>query len=602
MTSIELRDRAHTVPDADADRLPEDRQTPSPSVSPTPSRRRAAAETGLPGQPPARTAHGATDRAIPPRRPLARALSATASYAVEKFHQADVVNALAPRQDRAFRAQIDQSRDEGDEGDDAGHAGAALTTQLREHLRAIREDIAEGQGTEAGYRYDIPDAARNRVLRDIARIETSLDGLTQDKSAAASVGLAATRLLLTPLPLLLPLLSHERQRNGVALIVASLCKTWLIAAGLFMNPTANGRVVGQHVLNRDLANSLQAVLLIANIVPTKGAKAVSENVAYNVVVGVAGFVTLMAAFYGAAAATSQYERVRHGAATPGSLGAFTAHLSQESRDFLEGMATRTASQYNALQQARSAFKAGGQRLTNTADWHVSQVLGGLQHLKDDMLRLAGVQQPAGLVSRNEDKVSKGIMLGISAAVLFAPIIPVTGLAIKPRPETIPLVDLLIDYAFTMFHMGAIFRNPGASVQQSQDAFSQWVGFSGVMAFCYGANAALGDPIAKDDKAWGKFIAGLSIANTTVATPLGTTMADAVSLVFSLLRRGDRDGAGRQLAEIGEAIMAARPEAPQPEADDAARIVEVREPEVHEPEVHEPEVHEHQAAAETSRPV
>lgn len=499
---------------------------------------------------------------------MRRALDATRDYAVEKFHQVDIVNALAPRQNRAFRAQI------GDTGGTGGEDGATLTTQLREHLHAIRDEILAGRGTEGGYRYDLPAPARNRLLRDIASVEAGLNGLTEDKGAAAKVGIVATRLALTPLPLLLPLLSHEQQRNGVALIVASLCKTWLIAAGLFMNPTANGRVVGQHVLNRDLANSLQAVLLIANIIPTKQAEAVSENLAYNLVVGVAGFVALMAAFYGAHGAKAQIDRYRHGAATPGSLGAFTARLSPESRAFLEGMATGTATHYDALQRARADFKAGGQRLTNTADGHVSHILGGLQQLKDDMLRLAGIPQPAGLASRNEDKVGKGIMFGISAAVLFAPIIPVTGAGIKPKLETIPLVDLLIDYAFTMFHMGAILRNPGASVQESHDAFSQWVGFSGVMAFCYGANAALGDPIAKDDKAWGKFIAGLSIANTTVATPLGTTMADAVSLVFSLLRRGVREGAGRQLAVIGEAIMEAPVHEP---AHEPARIVEVTDP-------------------------
>ncbi|WP_342050055.1 MULTISPECIES: hypothetical protein [unclassified Cupriavidus] len=561
MQSIELRDRSQLAThEADAGLVPPERQSPSPTSS---RRRRASAQV------PAQLASATPARTVPVnegRRPIARALK---DYAVEKFHQVDIVNALAPRQDRAFRTQI---------GGTGGDDGAALAVQLREHLNTIRDEILEGQGTEGGYRYDLPAPARNRLLRDIASIEAALNGLTEDKSKAASIGLVATRLALTPLPLLLPLLSHEQQRNGVALIVASLCKTWLIAAGLFMNPTANGRVVGQHVLNRDLANSLQAVLLIANIVPTKQAEAVSENLAYNLVVGVAGFVALMAAFYGANAAKAQIDRYRHGAATPGSLGAFTAQLSPESRAFLGDMATGTAAQYGALQRARADFKASGQRLTNTADGHVSHILGGLQNLENDMLRLAGVPQPAARASRNEDKVGKGIMFGISAAVLFAPIIPVTGAGIKPKLETIPLVDLLIDYAFTMFHMGAILRNPGASVQESHDAFSQWVGFSGVMAFCYGTNAALNDPIAKDDKAWGKFITGLSIANTTVATPLGTTMADAVSLVFRLLSRGDRDGAGRQLAEIGEAIMAAPAHAlAEAPTQEPARIVEVTDP-------------------------
>lgn len=563
MSGIELKNRSPlSLQDPDAARVLDERRTPTS----TSSRRRAIEAQTPPELPLHAPARAATE--APSRRQLARALDATTAYAVGKFHQIDAVNALAPRQDLEFRAQIDRTD---------GEHGAALTAQLRAHLSAIREQIIERDGTEGGYKYNLPDAARNRLLRDIASVESSLNGLTEDKSTAAELGLAATRLTLTPLPLLLPLLSHEQQRNGVALIVASLCKTWVIAAGLWRNPTANGKAVGQHILNRDLANVLQAVMLLANIVPTKQAEKVSENLAYNLVVGVAGFVALMVAFYGANSMKTQYDRVRHGAATPGSLGRFTEGLSMASKTFLEGMATGTAKQYNALQAARAEFKESGQRLTNTADWHVGKILGGLEHLKNDMLRLAGVQQPTTLASRNEDKVGKGIMFGISAVVLFGPIIPVTGAGIKPKLETIPLVDLLIDYAFTMFHMGAILRNPGASVQQSHDAFSQWVGFSGVMAVCYGVNAALGDPIAKNDVAWGKFIAGLSIANTTVATPLGTTMADAVSLVFKLLSRGDQAGAGRQLSAIGEAIMAAPTEAiTEVRTHEESRFEEVRE--------------------------
>jgi len=461
------------------------------------------------------------------------------TYLASKAHEVDLVGALAPRNDRDFRRLIGPQ----------GAAASTGTVAILEHLERLEHDIGL---------LEIPQAAKRTLQLDIAEIRSDIAGLTNDKARADYAALVAVRLVLSPLPVLLPLLSNPTQFHGAALIIASVVKTSFIAMGLFLNPTANGKVVIRHAMNRDLANNLQALMLLANIVPTPKAEAISSSVPYNVVVGITGFIVLMVAFYGKSAIKAQYNLHRHGATSPKKLGDYAESLSDESKQFLTQMAGRTHDQYSALQDERRTFKAAGKRLTSSADWQVSQILGGMEKLQQDMLRLAGVKPVEG---HNEDKVGKSIMFGISAAVLFAPIIPVTGLAITPKPETIPMVDLIIDYAFTMFHMGAILRNPSASVQEAQDAFAQWVGFSGVMSYCFGANAAQHDPVSKGGKAFAEFAIGLSIANVTLATPLGTTMADFVSLIFNKLRLKDEAGARRDLTVLGEQIMQSMPEIP-----------------------------------------
>jgi len=137
----------------------------------------------------------------------------------------------------------------------------------------------------------------------------------------------------------------------------------------------------------------------------------------------------------------------------------------------------------------------------------------------------------------------------------APIVPVTGLFIrKEGPETIPLVDLLIDTLSSLAKMAVTVRDPSTDFQDAMDVFKQWVGYSGVMAYCFGANAAAGDPVSKGGKAFAAFAAGLSIANCTVSTPQGLAVAALVTAIVEKFRRGDVEGARQGLQDFGAGIM------------------------------------------------
>jgi hypothetical protein len=452
-------------------------------------------------------------------------------YARTFFGKLDVVSALDPGHDRLFRQRIERGGEH------------FSTGELRQALTELERGIGEAGLTED----------TKKTLRiDIENIQSDIASITNDKRMRHYVELLGVRLLLTPLPILLPLLAKPTQFKGASVLIASYVKTCLLAFGLMFVPTADSKVIRRHTMNRDLANNIQALLLLANAIPTAKAKKVSDGVGYNVAVGLAGFAALMLAFYGTRFMKDQYNRTRYGAAKPNRLAHYATGLSQDSKDFLTQSASSIDRQAKLLEDERSAFKEEGRRLTDTADWQVGQILGGLHKLQNDLLRLSGVSE--GTPGRNPDKISKAIMFGVSAAVLAAPIVPVTGLFIAPNPETIPLVDLVIDYAFTMFHMGAIMNNPSASLQESRDAFKQWVGYSGVLAYCFGANAAKGDPVSQGGKAFAAFATGLSVANSTVATPQGIIMAEVVAAILAKFRRGDTEGARRDLQAVGETII------------------------------------------------
>lgn len=400
---------------------------------------------------------------------------------------------------------------------------------------------------------DLPESSKITLRTDIQTIRSDIDSITHDKKKRHYAALAAVRVVLTPLPVLLPLLAEPTQFKGASVLIASYIKTSIITLGLMGTPTADSKVIKRHAMNRDFANVFQALLLISNLIPTEGARKVSESASYNAAAALAGFAALMLMFYGGALVKGQYNRARHGAATHGELSKLADRLPQESKDFLRQWGGRIGGLRANLQNERADFKASSHRLSDTADWQVGQILNGQLALQRDLLRLGGASETSNSVS-DPDKLSKAIMFGVSAAVLAAPIVPVTGLFISPKPEMIPLVDLLTDYAFTMFHMGAIWMNPNASLQEAQDAFKQWVGYSGILAYFFGANAATGDQVSKGGKAFAAFATSLSIANSTIATPQGVLMAEVVTAIFAKCRSGDADGARRDLQAVGEAVI------------------------------------------------
>jgi|GEM_PF-4232449 len=448
------------------------------------------------------------------------------------FFKINAVSALDPAHDLYFRQRIEGG----------GRAEHFNMRNLRQDLEMVKGGIRDAE---------MPEEIKATLRLDIEDIESDIASITNDKKLQHYVGIVAVRLALTPLPILLPLLAEPKQYHGAAVAIGSYFHTNTLGFGLFRNPTADWKVILDHVVNRDFANTLQNVLLLALAFHV----AFAHDVPYNAAVGATAFAALMLMFFGGPFLKAQYRQMRYGAAKPSRLGDYVERLSPESKDFLRQMAVCIDKHRADLSVDRETFKeAERHRLTDSFNWQVSQILGAAQRLVDDMRRAAGVPAPAK-PDRNRHRVLKSIVFCMSVGFLVAPIVPVTGLFIrKEGPETIPLVDLLIDTLSSLAKMAVTVRDPSTDFQDAMDVFKQWVGYSGVMAYCFGANAAAGDPVSKGGKAFAAFAAGLSIANCTVSTPQGLAVAALVTAIVEKFRRGDVEGARQGLQDFGAGIM------------------------------------------------
>jgi hypothetical protein len=434
----------------------------------------------------------------------------------------DLVSALDPGQDRAFRARIQP--DGGRQFD---------VDAARQHLQNALAAIDA--------RSDIPEAAKRTLRSDIKTIERAIDSLTTDTKAARA-WLLLLRPALSFLPLFLPLRSSPQQLKSMTVLIASYVKTNTLGAGLLLRPTTNSAVVWRHIKNRDFANDFQALALLANVFKSQRAIELAHSGEYNATMGVLSAATLVGLFYGDKIVDIA-NRAVHGSVRP-SLEGIT--LSPETKDLIQQLGQVTDESRGALENERRVFKAEGNRLSDTGDWQVGQILQGMDHLNQDLNRLSGTQEAAR--PRNHDLAAK-TTLAVGALLICAGCIPLF------RNETIAVVDLSADAAFTTLHMGATALNPNASAQESLDAFKQWVGLSMVMLIVFGINEAKGDIINQGGKAFGVFAAGLAVANLLLPAVLGAGAAYAMGkLILAKAQRGDTESVAQDLEGLGGMAM------------------------------------------------
>jgi hypothetical protein len=447
--------------------------------------------------------------------------------------QTDIVKMFQPTNDREFRALIES-------GQGRSFSSPALRQCFTDTEQCIRD-------------LHLPADVTKRLMRDLQEARSDLASLTNDRSRMDLVVLVASRMVLTPLPVLLPLLANPKQYDGAALIIASYVKTTLMAVNLAMTPTADSKATKDLFWNRDFINNFHALTLMANLIPTDRAKAVAEGIPYNVCAAIAGFSALMLVFFGSDALMNFKNNKTHGDATSTRLTEVGEGLPPATKASLSQMNRQLTTHRSDLQSEAADFKDRGLRLSRTASRQVSDIQLRIGNLQKDLIKLIGVEgntpRPA-----NRDLVAKSALSLVSAAVLVAPFVPVTGAGLKEKVETIPAVDLSSDFAAAIVLIIKKTLDPTQSIQELQEAFSQWCSFSGPLSYTFGANAAAGYPVSKGGRDFAVFTAGLTTANLTVANLTGDALAVPINAFFELFKIGDAEGARGQLQAIREQMQ------------------------------------------------
>jgi hypothetical protein len=424
------------------------------------------------------------------------------------------------------------------------NTGTTLVQDLALSLGELEQGIAS---------LDVPDSAKRTLLSDIESVRSDIASLTNDKKKAHYVAIALMRVLLTPLPLLVPLLSTPVQYKTAAMYTAAYLKTWLLAAGIFLTPTADSKAIVRHAINRDL-KFFYSIMQLANLVKTDSADRVAHSIPYNVVIGLVGFAAVLTAFFGGPILAGAYNTTFKGHAKPSELAGMASALSPESREFIDQWSQQLADESDGIEGARHAFRESGRRLTDTADWQVGRIISGVQRLRSDLMRISGAPEVDTRGAVNRDRFDKGVLFATSCVILASPVVPCSGLFISKRPELVALGALALDFGIAALLMGEKWQNPAVSRQEAQDTMSQWVGFSGVMAYCFGANAATGDPASRGGPAFAALTIGLSIANITIATPQGLAIGALMGRVLKLLKGNDVAGARQAAQDLGGTIL------------------------------------------------
>jgi len=524
--------------------LPQARTTPPRRLSPRASVRSLAAQddeleptvaqwhemTQTEGEPPALRD---PESALARPRPRAGLLARTARHI-------DIVGTYDQADNLAFRHRI------GDPG--RALAGGFTAAGLRAFLGEQRAGIRDAE---------LPADIRALLLRDVDAAESDLDSVVNDKTGRDKLYSILTRLAMSPVPILLPLLSHPVQWKGAAMILASYAKTsaWW-AAYHFMMPTADSKYTWKKWVDRDAGNIIPTVLQLPTLSGDPKIGETAQGIPYSVFVAVASLSSLIVLLFGRQLMRNVANPALRGDARPARLDAFAAELSPETRLAVMEMGVRSGRELQKLKNETAGFRAEGGRFSDGFDWQVSQIVDKLSLLQKDMFRLANVPIP---VDRHEDTVVKWIMALVTAATLAAPIRPVTNVG-TPEFELIPFIDMAgVDGPFALLNQVLIAMDPSQGRQQSQDVYSQWVGFSGVMAWAFGINVAVGDPVAAGGKAFGAFTLGLAAANMTVASLTGKAMGAAIAWpierILEALKSGDPAAARRSAQELGEAMLA-----------------------------------------------
>ncbi|MET0382689.1 MAG: hypothetical protein ABW032_04625, partial [Burkholderiaceae bacterium] len=399
----------------------------------------------------------------------------TAPSWVQRHHVAwiDVVDLFRWKDDVQFRHQIGADTESAPGEYDFGPPD--FKAQDLEHLhQAIENDLARTRpdGTPI-----YSDKQRRTIQHRIDESRTEMNEMVHGIKGAKwyvtrGVALGA-RLLNTFLPIYVPAASKsapelgpdgteivkpDPQGRGVALISASYLKSWSQTIRQVLDPTAGNGRTGNRTMQRDLANEVQSVLLLINVIDNPGVQKVAHDLLkFNLPVAVAGFGILMSAYSLGDFFKEQKDQYWGPGYLPGKLEYSNKELRRmaaasphEARAAAISKATDVKHAWQCLQDTRDLFKAqnivvdgegreqvqSGGELGDAFNWKVGTEIDRLKRLEVQLLALGGRTKEKEKKPKNPQKYSKLLMTGMYGAFLLAPFIPVTGAFLKYK-EMVP---------------------------------------------------------------------------------------------------------------------------------------------------------------------
>jgi len=381
--------------------------------------------------------------------------------------------------------------------------GSSQTVNIPQALRNL--DLIKTRIGEAG----LPDQLTHEFKTRIDAIRQSLLELNTDKSLLKRVGMVlGPNMIMAGIPFIVPLLGQPRQQQFAAELFALLTKTALEGVGMIRTPSTGVGLVKDRLMARNYANLVQAFEFM---LPTfvKPSRKLGQNIGVDLAAAAVSTILLFAGFLGGDI-RKKFNRAVYGSPAP-TLKAAGERLSLEARTALDDIHKMVSSETAALRNKRDAFLDGDAKaLSPHVNKQVQLALGLYSQAAEKIAHTLNVGE--GRSDDNPDRNAKialavftGLITGATAALIF--------------PDTIGVVDLGSDAAFTTALMSSFVGDPNMSRKDALDEFKTFAGLSVVLLGVLVANKIAHDFIENG-------LTGLLIGSLTLSA-LNATMPGLV---------------------------------------------------------------------------